>query len=613
MMTSILRSSVALVLSVAALDGARAEDPAPPTAVVVSASRVEQTLRDAIAHTTVINESEIRNSSASDLPSLLRGVAGLELSQSGGLGSAGAQFMRAGEGRQTLVMIDGVRVTDAAFGTTAIEHIMLDQVERIEIVRGNVSALYGSAAVGGVIQIFTRGGQHPPRAQFDLAIGSNRLLRGSVSYGGTVEANRFSIAASGLRTDGFNATDPNQAPAANPDRDGYVNTSLSAMFSRRLSAGDEVGVRLFRSNGRADYDNPFAPRVDEFNRIDTRLSSLSLFANNQISPLWTSRLTLADASQNARAVTTDSPDANFDSTNQQLTWQNLLTLSKDQLITLGFEQQRQKVTSDGGFARDARNVSSPSIAYNGRFAAHQFQLAWRRDHFSDFGSANTRLIGYGYEFADGFKFTALSSTAFNAPTFNQLYFPNFGNPDLKPERARSFEAGLQYSNAAWLAKLVWFRTRYTDLIDSLPPNFTPINIARARVKGTELSVSGAWLGWSLRANLTLQDPVNEDTGEVPRRRARGFGSVQLSRDTGAWMFGAQLIRSGGRNDRHVLTDEALILPGYTVLNGFGRYALDKQWSLIGRIDNALDSSYQLAHGYRTGGRLLMLGLSWRQQ
>src|SRR3954466_15478596 len=211
-------------------------------AVVVTASRTEQRIRDAIPHTTVITRKDIRDSQAVDLPTLLRREAGIEVSQSGGLGGNASLFTRGGRSAQTLVLIDGVRVEDAGFGTTAIQHLMLDDIERIEIARGNVSSLYGSGAIGGVVQVFTRRGSGAPAPYGEVTAGSRDTTQLVAGYGGELGSTRFNVSALRLETRGFSAIDPRFAPLANPDDDGYRNQSVSASLAQRLGVDHELGL-----------------------------------------------------------------------------------------------------------------------------------------------------------------------------------------------------------------------------------------------------------------------------------------------------------------------------------------------------------------------------------
>src|SRR5688572_23873459 len=205
-------------------------------AVVVTASRTQQRLRDAIPHTTVLTEKEIRDSQAVDLPTLLRSEAGFEMAQTGGIGAVPSPLsLRGASTARTLILIDGVRMEDAGFSFTALQHIMLDQVERVEIVRGNVSSLYGSNAVGGVIQVFTKQGHGEPSPYGKVMGGSRNTSEFHLGYGGDLGATRFNVTASRFDTRGFSAIDPALAPLANPDPDGYRNESLTLSGSHRLN------------------------------------------------------------------------------------------------------------------------------------------------------------------------------------------------------------------------------------------------------------------------------------------------------------------------------------------------------------------------------------------
>src|SRR5687767_12975933 len=214
--------------------------------VVITASRIQQRIGDAIPHTTVLTEKEIRDSQAVDLPALLRSEAGFEMAQTGGIGSVFSPLsLRGSTSARTLVLIDGVRIEDAGFSSTALQHLMLDQIERVEIVRGNVSSLYGSNAVGGVIQVFTKRGHGEPSPYGQVMGGSRNTSEFHLGYGGDLGATRFNVTASRFDTRGFSAIDPALAPLANPDPDGYRNESLTLSGSHRLNPQHELGVALF--------------------------------------------------------------------------------------------------------------------------------------------------------------------------------------------------------------------------------------------------------------------------------------------------------------------------------------------------------------------------------
>ncbi len=582
--------------------------------VVVTASRLAQPLTDAIAHTTVITQKEIRESQAPDLLNLLRREAGFEFVQNGGIGTTSSIFMRGGDGRQTLVLIDGVRINSATLGTTSIEHVMLDQIDRVEIVRGNVSALYGASAIGGVIQIFTKQGSGAPHAEAQAMVGSRGTDRVAAGYSGSVDDTRFSLNVSRFQTDGFSAINTSQAPKANPDNDGYRNVSFSGQLSRRLAAGHEIGLRAYQSTGNVQFDSASGKPTD-VNILDDTLSSYALYSENQFTSLWKSRFTIARGADESTSYTNGISAGRFNTTNMQYQWQNDFSVATGHVITAGLEHQQQSIDSTTAYQVTGRNVNSAVLAYSGRLSKHQFQTSVRRDLYSDFGGANTWLIGYGYEINPRWKLTAMRSNAFTAPTFNQLFFPGFGNPALQPEKALSNELGVQYAADIHLLRLALFRTEYQNLIQSVtvaPGVFQSLNIGQARVEGAELSYTGQFDGWDLRASLTEQNPIDTATGAQLRRRGKTFGNLSMNTTLSGWRLGAETIVGSSRPDNTIVGSAPVTLGGYTVVNLTARYALTKNTYLAARLENVLDRYYQVAHGFNTPGRGLFVSLAWQQ-
>lgn len=581
--------------------------------VVVTASRLEQPLTDTIAHTTVIDWKQIRESQAVDLPSLLRREASFELVQNGGTGTSASIFLRGAEARQVLVLIDGVRIGSATLGTTAIEHLMLNEIERVEVVRGNVSALYGAGAIGGVIQIFTKQGRGAPHGRAQVTAGSRGTSNVSASYGGDIGDTRFHIGASRFETAGFSAIDTRVAPRANPDDDGYRNRSVSAQLAHTFRAGHEIGLRTYQSNGSTDFDSAFGAPTD-VHRLDSELSSYSLYSNNRLATAWTSHLTAAQTTDRSHSYTNNLPPTRFDTRNTQLAWQNDMTIASGHVISAGVEAQQQRVDSTTAYQRTTRDVHSTRVAYNGRIRAHQLQGAARRDHYSDFGDADTWLAGYGYDLTSSWKLTAMRSTAFTAPTFNQLFFPGFGNPALQPEKTHSSEIGIQYAVENHVVRATAFRTQYRNLIQTVfvaPSVSRAENVARARVEGTELSYSGRFDDWDVRASVTVQDPVDLATGARLRRRGSTFGNVAASTTVGLWRLGGEVLNGSSRPDANIVTGAPVSLGGYTVVNFTARRPISKTTYVAARMDNAFAAHYTLAHGFNVPPRGVFVSLGWQ--
>lgn len=611
-----MRSVPIVIVAAAAVAAAHAAE-APVTRgaeIVVTATRIPEPLASAIAHTTVITAEEIAASGAADLPTLLRSEAGVEVAQSGGLGSQASVFLRGTNSNHTLVLIDGVRVGSATTGAAALDQILLDQVERIEIVRGNASSVHGSDAIGGVVQIFTRKGRGAPALSAQAGIGGERSGLVAANFGGEAGATRFHLGVARRETAGFSAIRREFIPVpfvtspADLDRDGYRNSTFSASLAHAPAQGHELGATAFHSAGKLDTDGAFS------NSGKQDLSAYSLYSRNALTDRWQSRMTLSRGTDDLEAFLDGTPVGRFRTDNTQFTWQNDLRWSERAALVLALERLQQKVGSDTAYTRARRHANSAFAGYVARLGGHSVQLNLRADDYSDFGSHGTYYAGYGYAPAPGWRLTASVATAFRAPSFNDLFHPGFfgrfaGSPNLKPERARTQELSVQYQGPGQLAKAVYFRTRISDLVAfaSVFP-FNAINVGRAENEGFELSYSGTLAGLEIKLAATLQDPVNAATGARLLRRAARFGSLSAGRAWGAWHAAVELRASGPREDIHIATFGPVRVAGYGVVNLTARYALDKNASLDLRIDNAFDRDYMLVHGYNTQGRKASVSL-----
>lgn len=571
----------------------------PP--VVVTATRTTQMQPDAIAHTTVLTAEDIRRAGASDVPSLLRREAGIQINRNGGLGSVTGLFVRGAETRQTLVLIDGVPMTKQdATGVVSIDQMMLDQIERIEIVRGNVSAIYGSGAVGGVIQIFTKTGEGPARINATAEAGSRGTARVAGGVRGSVGQTSYTLQLSALHTDGFSALNPAQRPAANPDDDGFRNLSASGSLSQRLDRDHAIGARFLASRGESEYDSAFATPADSQTQT-IRNNLLSLFSKNRFAPNWQSDFTLSrftDKYSNWDAGST----LWFQTATSQLQWNNTIQLAPDWAATAGYEWRDESFENNVNL-RPSRHLNALHGGVLGNIGRHQLQANLRHDRYSDVGNATTGYLGYGYEISDALKATASYATAFSAAPLGYLYSPGWGNPNLRPEETTTAEIGLQYAAAGGLLKAVLFKTETRDQFAFSGGQFR--NVQRVENKGLELSYSGQVADVDLNASLTLQEPRDTQTGAILIRRARTLASIGASKSFGPYTVGADVLYNGRR------TEGVQTLAPYTLVNLNARYQVDKDLSVFGRIENAFDKTYQTAFGYNQPPRGLFVGLNWQ--
>ncbi|MFL6691671.1 MAG: TonB-dependent receptor domain-containing protein [Ramlibacter sp.] len=571
--------------------------------VVVSASRTEQRVQDALPSTTVLTRQDIEAAQTPDLPTLLQRVAGLEITQVGGPGTVATASLRGAEARHTLVLVDGVPINNLNFGLPALEHLSLADVERIEVVRGNVSSLYGSAALGGVIQIITRQPTGTPTASVTVQGGSRGMVQGSAT-GAVRLASGTGLRASveALRDRGFDATDHVELPGTNPDRDGYRRRTASLGVTQDIEGGHAVGLRVRQSRGTTQYDSQFGPatQADESKFVE---SSAVLDGRLKLSSTLDLTAAVTQATDKLDAQVTAFPffvESTSDGAQLGLQWKP----TAGHTLTAGLEHTRQKLRSDTTYDRTSRNQDSARLGYTFTSGKHQAQLNLREDRYTTFGSATTWLAAYGYQLTDAWRVSASASTGFNAPTFNDLYFPFGGNASLRPERLRANEVAVQYAAAGHLLRATVFENRYTDLF-GFDAFFNRINIGRARNRGVEFSYSGRIGDTGLSAGLTSQDPKDLDTDGQLQRRAKALVRLGVTRDNGPWQWGGAVRASGKR------PDAATTLGGYALLDLTASYKLSTETKLFGRIENATDRRYETAFGYRQAGRGVFVGLTWQ--
>ena len=580
--------------------------------VVVTATRVAQPLKQSLSHTTVITQQDIQASQAVDVPSLLKNLAGVEMYQSGGVGKQSSLFMRGTNSSHTLVLLDGVRINSATTGSTAIDQIMLDQVERIEVVRGNVSSVYGSEAIGGVVQIFTKHGKGAPSFNIGGGAGTYSTRKASAGFGGEAGATTFNVQASKFRTDGVSAIKTSIVPAVNPDADGYDNTSLSANVRQALNADHSLSASMFQSQGDVQYDSTSAATTAA-NTFTSTIRKFSLVSDNRVSDTWLSKLQLAQGEDDYKDYLNGVQSSAIRTNNNQMAWQNTVSFDTSRNLLLGVERIDQRVTSTTAYTKTDRQVNSLLAGYTGNYGVQQIQVNVRQDGYSDFGSANTGLLGYGFAVSEVMRVTASVSTAFKAPTFTDLYGPaGWGsNAKLNPERSRNQELGLHYEVTEQQMHLVYFDNHISDLI-AADNTWTLQNLNSARIDGVEATYTTQFDQTAFKVALTQQNPRDEKTGLALLRRAKFFSNVGVTQHLGAWKVSGEWQHSGEREDYNINTFARTTLVAYDVVSASASYAVDKHLNVLLRADNLFDQDYMLAHGYNTLGRTVFVGLNYQQ-
>jgi vitamin B12 transporter len=591
---------------------------------VVTPSRTSQTVAEALPATSVITREDIDRWQSEDLVSVLSRETGVQFAAPGGRGSAASLFLRGAGTSQVLVLVDGVRLNAGASGGAALGGIALDAIDRIEIVRGNLSSVYGSSAIGGVVQIFTRKGAEPGLT-VSAEAGQGRTLDGHASGGFDAGPVRLGGAIGGGTTKAFSAINIDRvipgpiAPGANPDLDGnqYLSASLGATYRRGETL---VSANAWLNRSTTDFDStadgPAATHVEK-----SQLGALNVLARMAITDKWASQLAIGASRDRATNTASDPASFNngeFTSDNSALTWSNDIRLDPSITTQVGAEYLRQSgestsydMTFSGGKQRYQRAVGSGWVGINGDRGPHQLQANVRYDQYSDTGDATSGLLAYGYRLDPAWRLTAQLSNAFRAPSFNDLYFPYFGNPDLEPERSVSGELGVQYVSSAASLRAALYRTDTRDLIAYDPATMRAANIEEARVTGFELG--GDWRSgdWRIGANATVLRAVNDQTGERLLRRAPWLVNLALGYDPGPWNAGLEVAVVGPRDDLDINTFQRVQLASYTLVRLVGAWRVSGNITLRARIENLFDADYESVSGYNTAPRTAVVGINLR--
>ena len=572
-----------------------------PITVVVTASRSAETVDETLVPVTVITRGQIERGGATTLPEVLSTVPGVVITRNGGVGQQASLFLRGTESDHVLVLIDGVKAGSATLGTTPFQHIPLDQVDRIEVVRGPRSSLYGSEAIGGVIQIFTRRGGEDPQPSLNIGAGSHET--GSIGAGisGGGDTTWYSMHASAFTTRGFDVRRDTE-----PDDDGYENTALSMRLGGQISERLEVEASLLNSSGDTEYDNAFSDGADSAKSLNRVGHLRGIFTVND---RWTTSLLAGRAVDEAEQYLDRVSQSEIETHRDQLTWQNDIAVGNADLI-FGVDHISEEVNkTDGNYVVDSRDNTGVFTAIHPGLGTMDLELSLRHDDNDQFGSETTGSIAMGWNIGDRRRATLSWGEAFKAPSFNELYWPGFGNPDLEAESAHSLDVGLSGSgdNFHWTVNL--FSTRIENLISTVlvdPDTFTysPVNVDKAEIEGLELTGGFNAGGWNLSGVLTLQDPRDAVSGDRLRRRAKWLLNLGAYRDFGRWFAGASVQSQGKSRDNP--TD----LDGFTVVDLRAGTKLGRQWTLGVEINNLFDEQYETASTYNQDGTNVMATLRY---
>lgn len=599
---------------------AQSETTLPET--VVTATRTARTADELMQSVDVLTRQDIEVQAPTSMMELIESLPGVAVSRSGGPGKSVGVYLRGASSDHVLVLVNGVRASSATLGEYDWNALQPEQIERVEVVRGPLASLYGSDAIGGVIQIFTRG----QREGFEASqtVGSNRYRETSARLAGGQETKWF-LSADTMGTDGL------QMKVADPRRYPARSANLGLGVNGRLQDNWSYSLGLTHTEAHEQSDVSAGPS-------DSRNQVVDLSFQGRMSSVWTQKISLYRAS-NRLVTPAGYPPSDIETDRRQLSWVNELNLG-GAALTLGVDRMLEGVSNLN--AQTGATVFDKGMGTTGvygqfltEWAGNDLQLGLRRDQHSVFGGTNTYNLSVGRQLSNSARVYVSHGTAFKGPTANDYYWPwqeyddfrdgygtcvaygypcvtiTEGNPNLLPERSRTSEIGLQIDGPVKY-RFNLFATQVSNLIDWASTEtgsgttwtavWTPTNVGRASMKGGELSASFNWAQWAFRASASRVLARNEDTGAPLDRRPDNTASLSAARRFGEHTLRVGLTAASARYESS----------GSRRIAGFGRVdvadtiTLNPHWSLRFKVDNLFDTQYTLATSngapYATPGR-----------
>ena len=599
--------------------------------MVITSGRTAEPLNQATAAATVFTRADIERLQPASINQLLSRVPGVQVVQNGGRGSNTSLFIRGSSNTQSLILVDGQRIGSASDGGASLQFLSLEQIERIEVVRGSRSALYGSDAIGGVVQIFTRRGDSGLHPRLAVSAGSNQSWQRSLGLSGGDQQTQFSLNSSLDETAGIDRTGPSYA--ADSDRDAYRNKALNFSLDHQFNERLEGGISLLDQRGKSEYDSPFG-RYDSTTYLVYpeqpytyfTQSSASTYLDGQLNDVWNSRLELghSESRQKTEDKLSDSVSV-FNTYRDSASWLNTLQLNEQHSLLLGIDWYEDELHSSTQYDQETRWNQAAYVQH--RFQGEWFstELGVRHDKNEQFGSDNTWNGALTVPLGDSTSVIASYSEGFRSPTFNELYWPDdgnyyIGNPDLKPEKSKNYELQLRGEHLDTTWSLAAYRNEVRDLISTTLCNpatsmYCAVNLNKARLQGIELSLEREVFGWQAAANATWLDARDRETGHTLQRRAKRTLNLDLDRRFGQLGLGASWQAFSSSYDDVGNSRE---LPGYGLLGVRSDWRMSSELTLQFKVDNLLDKDYSRAlyshggeyYGYREEGRTAMIGFVW---
>lgn len=578
-----------------------AEEQSP---IIVTATRTAQTVDESLASVTVITKEQIAKLQTTDLLDLLSGVAGIDMANSGGFGKSTSLYMRGTNTGHVLVMVDGVQIGSATLGQVSYQDIPVDIIERIEIVRGSRASLYGSEAIGGVIQIFTRKPTNKTKLNYTSTLGSYNTQKHTAGISGKFDKTAYSLQASTFSSDGFTAKSNN-----NPDKDDYQQNSANLFIKHDFNNTDNLEFIISDSKNVNKYDSGSTPNTTDY-YSEGFLQTLGLKSTFSVATNWQVTLKANQSKDDSDSFQDKVKTGVFNTQRNVYLFQNDITLNKNNLLTVGAENQNTLVSGTSSLTKKSRDNNALFVQNNWSKDNDSLLISVRNDKNEDFGTATTGNISWGQNIYANTNLILSAATAFKAPSFNDLYYPldtwgNVGNPNILPETSNNIEISLKRKNL----QLNLYKTEITNLIsweEYVAFSYSPVNIGKSTISGIELLTNLDINGWDTQINLSYTDPVDVSTGQILKNRSRESIRLDIDKEFSDYSIGATIKAQG---ERYVSATTQL--SGYTLVDVRGNYKINKNWNLKGKVTNLLEEEYTLNNGYNTPKRSIYISIHYQ--
>jgi vitamin B12 transporter len=609
-----------------ALSSVNAEEVQDVENIIVTESRIPTIVSESLSAISVITREDIERYQASDLYDLMARLPGVSMLRNGARGSATSLSIRGNQGDHSLFLVDGVRIGSATLGSATLGLINTNSIERIEVVRGPKSNLYGADAIGGVVNIITRDAADMDLLQVKSSVGSNGTKETTLSAGTTQGKSSYSAVLNTYKTDGIDST--YDTSFLHGDEDGHENESIALRYGYEINDDAELRISYNSNDSSTDYDSGCS-KWEEVDGVwiqeqfecyiynETKITSLSSSLDIDVNDRWTTNLQLGKSTDNAEELSPNvdladfSLDGIFKTTKTEATWFNAIELKENSILSVGIDYQKDEIDSSKTYAVSSRDNKAAFLQYKLKSDGADVSFGARRDDNEQFGAHTTTSVMAGQDVSHNVRLNFSYGEGFKAPTFNDLYYPGSGNPNFVPEQSKNIELGL---NASWgdsVANMTLFNNRLENLIQYNFATRTTDQTAEVEITGLELSLETELAGWLVGLSGTVLNPEDKSTGNLLRRRAEGSAALDADYSVGNYGIGFTVYSQSHTYDNAANT---LRLGGYTTLALRANFDLSDNWNVKVNANNLTDKEYVTASGflgnYRSMGRELLFTVAY---